>query len=165
MSVVTAVVVAIVVLCLIAAVLIRRALMVVTVTGSSMEPALSDGDSVLVRRCCVDAVRRGEIVVVLGPRTPGHGLSPAEFLAGATNGARRLMIKRVVALPGDPLPGQSAVVPVNGIVVTGDNEDASYDSRQAGPFDASEVRGVVIRKLTRGTPGRSRSFTGRSGGR
>lgn len=147
MSMLGVVVVAGVVVAVIAAVMVRRALMVVKVTGSSMEPALSDGDSVLVRRCSVDAVQRGEIVVLLGPRLPGHGLTPAEFMAGATNGARLLMIKRVIALPGDAMPGEPAVVPSDRIVVTGDNKDASYDSRQAGPFDAAEIRGVVIRKL------------------
>ena len=125
-----------------------RRFMVVTVAGPSMAPTLRDGDRVLVRRCAVDSVRRGDIVVLLGPRIPGRGVAPADFMAGATNEERTLLIKRAVAVPGDPLPGDSVVVSAGEIVVTGDNADMSYDSRQAGPLDAREVRGVVVRRLT-----------------
>ncbi|MFC0541846.1 S26 family signal peptidase [Kutzneria chonburiensis] len=127
---------------------LSRRFMVVTVAGPSMAPTLRDGDRVLVRRCAVDLVRRGDIVVLLGPRMPGLGVAPADFMAGATNEERTLLIKRAVAVPGDPLPGDSAVVSAAEIVVTGDNENMSYDSRQAGPFDARNVRGVVVRRLT-----------------
>jgi signal peptidase I len=127
---------------------LSRRFMVVTVAGPSMAPTLRDGDRVLVRRCAVGSVRRGDIVVLLGPRMPGRGVAPADFMAGATNEERTLLIKRAVAVPGDPLPGDSAVVSADEIVVTGDNENMSYDSRQAGPFDAREVRGVVVRRLT-----------------
>jgi signal peptidase I len=59
------------------------------------------------------------------------------------------VIKRVTALPGDPLPGESpATVLANEIIVTGDNENMSLDSRQAGPYDATKIRGVVVRHLT-----------------
>jgi signal peptidase I len=127
---------------------LSRRFMVVTVAGPSMTPTLRDGDRVLVRRCDVDSVRRGDIVVLMGPRMPGRGVAPADFMAGATNEERALLIKRAVAVPGDPLPGEPAVVAADEIVVTGDNENMSYDSRQAGPFDAKEVRGVVVRRLT-----------------
>jgi signal peptidase I len=127
---------------------LSRRFMVVTVAGPSMAPTLRDGDRVLVRRCAVDSVRRGDIVVLLGPRIPGRGVAPADFMAGATNEERTLLIKRAVAVPGDPLPGDAAVLSAAEIVVTGDNENMSYDSRQAGPFDAREVRGVVVRRLT-----------------
>jgi signal peptidase I len=131
----------------VALVLVRRRFMIVTVEGPSMEPALAEGDVVLVGRCTIDAVRRGHIVVLLGPRMPALGLSASDFLAGVTNNTRPLMIKRVAALPGDPIPGQDTRVPRTGIFVIGDNPDASYDSRQAGPFDAGEIRGVVLRTL------------------
>lgn len=127
---------------------LRRWFMVVTVSGPSMLPTLVDGDRVLVRRCAVDSVRRGDVVVLLGPRMPGRGLSPAEFMSGATNEHRPLVIKRATAVPGDPVPGEpSAVLRADEIIVTGDNEAMSFDSRQAGPFDAGEVRGVVIRRI------------------
>jgi len=129
---------------------LRNRFMVVEVAGPSMHPTLSDGDRVLVRRCSIGSVRRGDVVVLLGPRMPGYGISPAEFLTGrATNNQRTLMIKRVTALPGDPMPGGSAVVPAGEVIVTGDNSTMSFDSRQAGPFAADEIRGVVIRRLTR----------------
>lgn len=143
------VLVGLVLACVLGTVAVRRRFLVVKVTGPSMYPTLSDGDRVLVRRCAVDSVRPGDVVVLLGPRMPGLGLSPAEFLTGATNSERTLMVKRVVAIPGDPLPGTSSVVLADEIIVTGDNESMSFDSRQAGPFEASEVRGVVVRRLTR----------------
>ena len=139
--------VVLVVACVVGLVALRRRFLVVGVTGPSMRPALSEGDRVLVRRCSVESVRRGDVVVLLGPRVPGHGLSPAEFLSGATNDERRLMIKRVVALPGDPVADGSGVLLADEIVVTGDNAGMSFDSRQAGPFDAGGVRGVVVRRI------------------
>lgn len=143
------VLVGLVLVCVLGTVAARRRFLVVKVTGPSMHPTLYDGDRVLVRRCAVDSVRRGDVVVLLGPRMPGLGLSPAEFLAGATNNERTLMVKRVAAIPGDPLPGTSSVVLADEIIVAGDNESMSFDSRQAGPFDAGEIRGVVVRTLTR----------------
>jgi signal peptidase I len=148
------VLVGLVLLGLLGAAALRRWFMVVTVAGPSMAPTLSDGDRVLVRRRTVDSVRRGDIVVLLGPRMPGRGLSAADFLAGATNDDRPLMIKRVVAAPGDPVPGRPAAVPGNEIIVTGDNESMSFDSRQAGPFEAGGVRGVVVRRIGTGRQAR-----------
>lgn len=144
-----AVLAGLVLVCVLGALAARRRYLVVKVTGPSMHPTLSDGDRVLVRRCTVNSVRRGDVVLLLGPRMPGRGLTPTEFLSGATNNERTLMVKRVTALPGDPLPGTSSVVLADEIIVTGDNENMSFDSRQAGPFEASEIRGVVIRTLTR----------------
>jgi signal peptidase I len=139
---------AVVVACVLGWVALRRWFMVITVSGPSMSPTLADGDRVLVRRCTVDAVRPGDVVVLLGPRMPGRGLSPAEFMSGVTNEERPLVIKRATAVPGDPVPGEpSAVVLADEIIVMGDNEAMSFDSRQAGPFDAGEVRGVVVRRI------------------
>jgi hypothetical protein len=41
------------------------------------------------------------------------------------------------------------------IIVTGDNESMSFDSRQAGPFEAGGVRGVVIRGISTRRPTRA----------
>ncbi len=122
--------------------LLRARFMIVTVEGQSMAPELLPGERVLVRRCGIEPVRLGQIIVLLGPRLPGNGLSPAEFLSGVTNETRSLMIKRVAGLPGE-----HTLVPSDGIVVAGDNPDASYDSRQAGAFDVRDIRGVVLRKI------------------
>jgi signal peptidase I len=52
--------------------LIRRNIAIVTVTGRSMEPTLTAGDRVLVRRARVGSVSTGQILVVESP-TPGTG--------------------------------------------------------------------------------------------
>jgi signal peptidase I len=72
------------VLCVIA---LGRRFMVVTVAGPSMAPTLRDGDRVLVRRCTVGSVRRGDIVVLLGPRTPGRGVGGPSWRARRTRNA------------------------------------------------------------------------------
>jgi signal peptidase I len=112
----------------------RRNLLVATVRGRSMQPVFGDGDRVLVRRIRVDAVRAGDVVVLVKPgRVP------------------ELMVKRVAAAPGDPVPEGIAVsdrvVPAGQLVVLGDNPDASYDSRRAGYFSAAALVGVVVRRL------------------
>lgn len=68
------------------------------------------------------------------------------------------MIKRVAAVPGDPVPRdevpaladvpEACVLPGK-LVLLGDNPDVSYDSRRAGYFPAERVLGVVVRSLSR----------------
>lgn len=67
------------------------------------------------------------------------------------------IIKRVVALGGDPVPaevvGTVAVspdgrVPVGSIVVLGDNREVSIDSRELGFIPGERVLGVVVRDLS-----------------
>jgi len=59
--------------------LVRWRLAVVEVAGPSMEPALSSGDRVLVRRARLNELRPGLVVVVEMPRldTDGPELPPA----------------------------------------------------------------------------------------
>jgi signal peptidase I len=152
-----------------AALWVRRRLVAVTVYGPSMAPAFRDGDRVLVRRTGVDRLRRGQVVVIERPEPdgrwrPSSGPAPTHW-----------MIKRVAAMPGDPVPadvatamtnaatpdaattGPVTVVPGRALVLLGDNAAASYDSRQVGLFPAERLLGVVVRKLPdpRGTRGRS----------
>jgi signal peptidase I len=124
-----------------AAVLLRRRFVVVRVDGKSMEPTLHGGDRVLVRRAGVATVRSGT-VVVLEPPSPVDGV--------------RWLVKRAVALPGDPVPRDTVpalrhvperLVPNDCIVVLGDNTARSFDSREAGYFPAATLLGVVIRQL------------------
>jgi signal peptidase I len=130
--------------------LVRRKLAVVEVAGRSMEPVLWSGDRVLVRRARLSELRPGLVAVVEMPPgwPPGH---------------REWLIKRVAALPGDPLPAgvpapgpdpdpdQRGLVPPGMFVLLGDNATWSYDSRMIGCVPAERLLGVMIRPLN-GSP-------------
>jgi type IV secretory pathway protease TraF len=93
-----------------------------------MVPALLPGDRVLVWRGLGPfrpPIRVGDLVAVVDPRdseTRGSGGVPRE----------RLMVKRVAGREGDE------------VVLRGDNESASTDSRHFGPVPAAAIRGRVI---------------------
>ncbi|GHJ43347.1 hypothetical protein Cs7R123_06890 [Catellatospora sp. TT07R-123] len=110
-----------------------RRLVLVTVSGGSMEPTLHDGDRLLVRRARSASLSPGRLVVLRRP--PGM----------ATTGP--WIVKRVYALPGQRGPGTDAVVPPGYVAVVGDNPH-SQDSRQLGPLPAASLLGVVIRRLS-----------------
>lgn len=116
----------------------RRAYLVAIVRGPSMSPTYREGDRLLVRRVGPAAVRPGDVVVLTVP-------------AGPVVDEIELMVKRVAAMPGDPVPDGIPVgerlVPPGRLVVLGDNPHASYDSRRAGYFDASTLVGVVVRAM------------------
>jgi signal peptidase I len=130
-----------------AAVTARRRLVVVRVHGVSMEPTLRDGQRVVVRRAGLDAVRTGQLVVFATLVE-----DPAD---GPLSGDPPWMVKRAVAVPGDPVPaelaspggGSGARVPPGRLVAFGDNRSASFDSRRAGFVDGSTLLGVVRRVL------------------
>lgn len=150
-----------------------RRLVAVTVRGASMEPAYRDGDRVLVRRGRLPAP--GQVVVVrdlpaTGPTTArDHGPTTARDLgpttapvpavtARAVPGPAALLIKRVAAVPGDPVPRDRVAalagvperyVPHGRLVLLGDNPAASFDSRHRGYFAAADVVGTVWRSLPR----------------
>jgi signal peptidase I len=122
---------------------LRRRLVTVTVSGHSMTPTLLPGDRVLVRRTPVRRVGRADLLVFARPRT-------AE---------RAWMIKRVLAVPGDPVPRREVPVlwgysesriPANRLVVLGDNPAESYDSRDFGYVSAEAVLGVMIAQFPSG---------------
>ncbi|MEV8475605.1 S26 family signal peptidase [Streptomyces sp. NPDC051173] len=127
------------------AVLSRR-LVVVTVRGSSMSPAFHDGDRVLVRRGSSPAV--GQVVVTERPARGGAWpRGPVRSTAEATG--REWLIKRVAAVPGDPVPRALASVPEERVppgklVLLGDNRTVSLDSRELGYFPADRVLGMVL---------------------
>lgn len=68
---------------------IRRQLIVITVYGHSMQPSLQPGDRVLIRRST--GLQRQQ-VAVFAHRSELEGAEPV------------LLIKRVAAVAGDPIP-------------------------------------------------------------
>ncbi|MFE7787467.1 signal peptidase I, partial [Streptomyces libani] len=159
-----------------AAVLLGHRLVVVTVRGVSMAPAYRDGDRVLVRRTARPT--RGQVLVVERPavhtRWPSGPL-PAGAGARAV-GQRQWLIKRLAALPGDPVPEPMLSaspfarprpprvpepmlsapplarpgpprVPAGSLVLLGDNPQHSVDSRHFGFYPADRVLGTVVRPL------------------
>ena len=112
---------------------VRRRYVVVTVDGLSMFPAYRQGERLLVRRTA--QVRRGDCVVF-------------------TDASKEWIVKRVVAVPGDPVPRTGVLkdvpepsVPAGRLVALGDNQASSYDSRHYGFLDAARVLGVVLRPM------------------
>jgi signal peptidase I len=131
---------------------LRRRYLVVAILGRSMLPTYADRDRVLVRRRKAGRpVQAGDVVVAdLTPRlVPGAGGS-----SGAPLNAIRFadrVVKRVAAVPGDPVPAGIAVpdvrVPAGQLVLLGDNPAESADSRQYGYVPENEVIGMVLRHL------------------
>lgn len=88
------------------------------VVGESMVPTLVPGDRVLVVQGFGPfrpAIRVGDLIALADPRD-----------------AERTMIKRVAGFDGE------------GILVRGDNESASTDSRHFGPVRRNALRGRVV---------------------
>ncbi|MER5783997.1 S26 family signal peptidase [Streptomyces mobaraensis] len=126
-----------------------RGLIVVTVAGPSMEPAHRHGDRLLAWRRRRPAV--GRVVVV---EIPGTGPSSAGDTGDLAD--RYWMIKRVAAVPGDPVPRERVPalsdvpeerVPSGRLVLLGDNSEFSRDSRRMGYFAADRVLGTVLCRL------------------
>ena len=126
---------------------LRRRLLVVRVDGGSMRPALEPGDRVLVSRVRAGGrIAVGDVVVFRVPGTPA--------------GHEGRLIKRVAAVPGDPVPAVVAPavdpaaaerVPARSLVVLGDARD-STDSRDWGYLPDSLVVGVMLRRIPRTRP-------------
>jgi signal peptidase I len=121
---------------------LRRRWVVVRVAGTSMRPAFEPGDVVLARARPPGAVRVGDVVVFRWPQQdPVPGYRPA--------GDDGWLVKRVAAVPGDPVPdgvpAAPRVTPAGSLVVLGD--DGGHDSRVFGLLPAARVRAVVARRL------------------
>lgn len=135
-----------------AAIAVRSRVVVVEVDGISMSPTYGPGDRVLVRRCRLDHVRRGQVVVVQRPDERTGWSDPASW-DGRLDG-RGWYIKRAVAVPGDPVPdavlaavgSAGATVPPGKLVVLGDNP-RSDDSKRWGYVPADRLLGVVMRRM------------------
>ncbi|WP_406329348.1 S26 family signal peptidase [Streptomyces sp. NBC_00203] len=130
---------------------VRRRTLVITVKGVSMRPTLSAGDVLIGRRVRARRLRSGQIVVVEKPN-PGEDWKSWSW----PERSRHLMIKRLAALPGEPVPAAvrgrlgTGAVPPGAVVVLGDNLAESVDSREIGYFPLERVVGVALRTYTRG---------------
>ena len=122
------------------------------VRGNSMEPALHDGDRLVVDRVTysVGDVTRGDVVVLRYPRNPN-----VDF------------VKRIVGLPGDRIAMRAGILFINGTAsddygcipdresmdeivvpeheffVLGDNRPISCDSREFGLVAKHLLKGKV----------------------
>jgi signal peptidase I len=138
-------------LTVLAALILRRHLVVVIVEGHSMLPTYRPGDRVLVRRGIVPS--RGGVVVVELPSTERRSWDlPPTGLGNRREPvtARQWLVKRVAAGPGDPWIAEAGAtdrVPPGHLLLLGDNASVSFDSRQMGPFPVSRVLGAVWRRL------------------
>lgn len=122
--------------------LARRKVLIVAITGPSMEPAYSDGDRLLALRHPPGIPRPGQ-VVVLDIAPPSENPGPPMNI-----------IKRVAAVAGQRVPSavapgaENRLVPPHHIVVLGDNRRQSVDSRQLGFIPTSRVVAIVLRKTS-----------------
>jgi signal peptidase I len=141
---------------------LRHIFVVVAIRGTSMQPTLRPGDRVLLRRAGRHLrLRAGQVAVTL-PGKPVHPPTPDSQL---------LLIKRVVAVPGDPVPRTTvpalaevaeSTVPGGRFVALGDNA-RSTDSRQLGYFYHRCVLGVVVGRLPRAESGPGARYRSNSG--
>ncbi len=115
----------------------RRRLLFIPVRGRSMHPTYRDGDRLIAtRRRPGQHVRRGQVVVYVAE--PGA--------AAELGDSESLLIKRVVAVAGDPVPGSDILLQPGRIWLLGDGPN-SLDSRRLGHLPEERVLGIVCVRL------------------
>ncbi|HZE41994.1 MAG TPA: S26 family signal peptidase [Stackebrandtia sp.] len=127
----------------------RRRFVAITVDGMSMSPALYPGDKVMIRRG-IKGLDSGRIVVVARPNSV-YGWKQAEPATGDLD-VSHWFIKRVAAVGGDPYPPQvpgEGTVPSGHVIVLGDNQRHSDDSRLYGPCPVDQILGVKVGRVIR----------------
>jgi signal peptidase I len=109
----------------------------VTVVGRSMAPTFAPGDRILVRRAGLAQLHVGDVIVF---REAGGSL----------------LLKRLVAMPGDRVPGPltaklgaDSIVPLNSLLVLGDATERGNDSTHFGYLPAQAVVGIAARNSAR----------------
>jgi signal peptidase I len=130
------------------------------VSGSSMEPALVNGNWVVVNRLAYGLHVPGTKGYLLMWNEPARG----DIIIFYDPVTGRLLVKRVLGLPGDridvhggylcingkpltpqPLAGQEPMtVPAGRVFVMGDNRPHSRDSRSFGPVAEQRIIGRVV---------------------
>ncbi|MEU6715795.1 S26 family signal peptidase [Nonomuraea sp. NPDC046802] len=136
--------------------LLRRRYLVITVEGRSMEPSYREGDRILVRRTPGRHPRRGEVAVLAANPDELRQSSGVTVPRKPYPGETTWIIKRVLAAPGDPVPHASVPavrdmpesrVPSGFLLVIGDNQADSYDSRHYGYLPLSHLVGLAVRPI------------------
>ena len=131
---------------------VRAAVSIYSIPSASMIPSLQVGDHIVVTPYRWSSPKRGDVIVFRAPADPSQ-----------------LMVKRVIALPGDLIDSRGGrvrigehalaepyvlrqaaagsipaqLVPGGCLFVMGDNRDDSVDSRRWGPLPADRVIGRV----------------------
>lgn len=100
---------------------------IVVVSGNSMEPALTDGQILIVYKAAywVESPQNGDIVVVQ------HGTEQ--------------YIKRIAACPGEIPPGEKDTLPNGRYYILGDNQSVSIDSRSFGSVSEELIIGRIFK--------------------
>jgi signal peptidase I len=107
---------------------------IVTVVGTSMLPTFEPGQIIIAVRPV--GLKTGDVVLI---NTDSEGS----------------MVKRIAALPGQPIPNEytyvvsgglqksPAICPENCVWIVGDNPKESIDSRTYGAIPLSQIQGVI----------------------
>lgn len=146
---------------------IRFGLLVVTVEGQSMYPALQHGDRVLALRILPRSRLRNGQIVVVSPwleSTHSRKLSPGTetFIKRVVGVGRDTLVTSITELqerfhdahlPAHDTEGlRTWHIPPRHIFVRSDNLPGGYDSLTWGPVPYHTVLGVVAMRLPRRTP-------------
>lgn len=130
--------------------IVRGAMHIYAIPSESMAPTLTTGDQIVVTRYFRSTPQRGDVIVFMSPNVPDE-----------------LMVKRVIAAPGDLIDSRlgrvrisgytlpepyllragttgavpAQVIPADSYFVMGDNREDSSDSRSWGVVPRSRVVG------------------------